>query len=150
VRHSRLYPGIPQLLEELREIGVPAAVCTNKVEDISLKILDELGVLPLLAAVVGHYGDRPKKPDPLTLLEAISLAGGSHERALMVGDTGADSSAAIAAGIPAILVSYGYSPVAVRALSTDVHVDSVPELRDEVMRFIAAGNRRLRPRASLR
>ena len=107
-------------------------------EDIALEILEQLDLLDLFDAVVGHRGDRPKKPDPLTLLEAISLAGGSRDRALMVGDTGADSSAAIAAGIPAILVSYGYSPVQVRALSTDIHVDSVPELRNEILRFMAA------------
>jgi phosphoglycolate phosphatase len=68
----------------------------------------------------------------------------------MVGDTGADSSAAIAAGIPAILVSYGYSPVQVRALSTDVHVDSVAELRGEILRFMAFGDRRIHSRASHR
>jgi phosphoglycolate phosphatase len=150
VRHSQMYPGIKALLEDLREAGAHTAVCTNKVEDIALQILEQLHILDLFDAVVGHRGDRPKKPDPLTLLEAIALAGGRRERALMVGDTGADSSAAIAAGIPAILVSYGYSPVQVRALSTDVHVDSVAELRNEVLQFMATGDRRIRSRASLR
>ncbi len=148
VRRSRTYPGIEALLVELREAGAHTAVCTNKVEDISLAILEQLEIIDLFDAVVGHRGDRPKKPDPLTLLEAISLAGGTHYRALMVGDTGADSSAAIAAGIPAILVSYGYSPVQVRALSTDVHVDTVRELRDEILRFMASGDRRIQSRAS--
>jgi phosphoglycolate phosphatase len=147
VRHSRIYPGMKELLEELREAGVHTAVCTNKVEDIAIQILEQFHILGLLDAVVGHKGDRPKKPDPLTLLEAIALAGGSRERALMVGDTGNDSSAAIAAGIPAILLSYGYSPVQVGALSTDFHVDSVPELRDEIMRFLASGDRRAPSRA---
>jgi len=150
VRRSRAYPGIEDLLEDLREQGAHTAVCTNKVEDISLAILEQLHILDLFDAVVGHRGDRPKKPDPLTLLEAIAFAGGVRERALMVGDTGADSSAAIAAGIPAILVSYGYSPVQVRALSTDVHVDSVAELRGEILRFMAFGDRRIRSRASRR
>jgi phosphoglycolate phosphatase len=138
VRRSRIYPGMAALLGELRDGGAHTAVCTNKVEDIALEILEQLDLLDLFDAVVGHRGDRPKKPDPLTLLEAIALAGGSRDRALMVGDTGADSSAAIAAGIPAILVSYGYSPVQVRALSTDIHVDSVDELRNEILRFMAA------------
>lgn len=143
VRHSSAYPGITALLQELRDGGAHTAVCTNKVEDIALQILEQLDLLPLFDAVVGHRGDRPKKPDPLTLLEAITLAGGSRERALMVGDTGNDSSAAIAAGIPAILLSYGYSPVQVRALSTDVHVDNVDELRAAILQFIAASGLRL-------
>jgi phosphoglycolate phosphatase len=142
VKGSRAYPGIPQLLEEIREAGAHTAVCTNKVEDIAMDILVRLELRPLFDAVVGHYGDRPKKPDPLTLLEAITRAGGSRTNALMIGDTAADSGAAVAAGIPAILVSYGYSHFAIRAVRTDVHVDSVEELRAEILRFIAPGERR--------
>lgn len=142
VSESRIYPGIRELLHELRDAGAHTAVCTNKVEDIAMEILKRLDLLPLFDAVVGHVGDRPKKPDPLTLNEAILRAGGSRERALMVGDTAADSSAAIAAGIPAILLTYGYSHVPIRAVSTSVHVDSVEELRREVMRFVAPGERR--------
>jgi phosphoglycolate phosphatase len=142
VKGSRAYPGIPQLLEEIREAGAHTAVCTNKVEDIAMDILVRLELRPLFDAVVGHYGDRPKKPDPLTLLEAITRAGGSRTSALMIGDTAADSGAAVAAGIPAILVSYGYSHFAIRAVRTDVHVDSVEELRAEILRFIAPGERR--------
>lgn len=144
VRHSQVYPGMRTMIEDLRDAEVHTAVCTNKVEGIAVQILEQLDLRALFDAVVGHRDDRPKKPDPLTLLEAISLAGGSRERALMVGDTGNDSSAAIAAGIPAILVSYGYSHVQVRALSTDVHVDSVEELREVIMRFVAAGDSRFR------
>lgn len=142
VRRSQAYPGMRAMIEEIREAGAHTAVCTNKVEDIAIEILARLDLLHLFDAVVGHVGDRPKKPDPLTLLEAIARAGGRRERALMVGDTGADSGAAIAAGIPAILVSYGYSHFAIRAVSTSVHVDSVAELRDEILRRIAPGERR--------
>lgn len=142
VRRSRPYPGIPELLAEIREEGAITAVCTNKVEDISIDILRRLDLIGLFDAVVGHRGDRPKKPDPLTLLEAIALAGGSRERAVMVGDTENDSGAAIAAGIPAILVSFGYSPWHIRAVKNDVHVDTVEELRAEILRFMAPGERR--------
>jgi len=139
---SRTYPGIKELVEEIREAGAHTAVCTNKVEDIAMEILVRLKLRPLFDAVVGHYGDRPKKPDPLTVLEAITRAGGSRTNALMIGDTSADSGAAVAAGIPAILVSYGYSHFAIRAVRTNVHVDSVAELRTEILRFIAPGERR--------
>jgi phosphoglycolate phosphatase len=142
VSGSRTYPGIRELLEELREAGAHTAVCTNKVEDIAMEILMRLDLRPLFDAVVGHYGDRPKKPDPLTLIEAITRAGGSRHNALMIGDTGADSGAAIAAGIPAVLVSYGYSHFSIRAVKNKVHVDSVEELRAEIMRFVAPGERR--------
>ncbi len=146
VRGSRAFPGMRELIEEARDFGALTAVCTNKVEDIAMDILDRLDFLPLFDAVVGHIGDRPKKPDPLTVLEAITKAGGRRERAVMIGDTGADAGAAIAAGIPAILVTYGYSHVDIRAIKSQVHVDTVVELRDAVMRFVAAGDRDLRQR----
>ncbi len=144
VSGSRAYPGIRELVEEIRDCGAHTAVCTNKVEDIAMEILRRLDLVSLFDAIVGHVGDRPKKPDPLTLIEAIGHAGGRRERAIMIGDTGADVGAAIAAGIPAILVSYGYSHVPTHALRTYVHVDSVDELRDAVLRFMAAGDRRVR------
>ena len=144
VSGSRTYPGIRDLLEEIRDCGAHTAVCTNKVEDIAMEILTRLDLVGLFDAIVGHVGDRPKKPDPLTLMEAIAFSGGRRERAIMIGDTGADVGAAVAAGIPAILVSYGYSHVSTRVLQTYVHVDSVDELRDAVLRFMAAGDRRVR------
>jgi len=138
VRLSRMYPGMHKLLGELRRSGVRMAVCTNKVEQISLHILEQLDIRGLFDAVVGHLDDRPKKPDPRPLIEAISLAGGSRDRALLIGDTSADSGAGVAAGIPVILVSYGYSPVSVRALSAYRHVENVHDLRNEIMSFVAA------------
>jgi len=148
VRHSRAYPGVEAMLRELRHADARTAVCTNKVEDIAVTILERLGMRSLFDAVVGHKGDLPKKPDPLTLLQAITFAGGTREKALMVGDTSNDSGAAIAARIPAILVSYGYSPVEVRAVRTDVHVDSVEELREHLLEFVAARDRPQPARAS--
>lgn len=144
VSGSRAYPGIRELVEEVRDCGGVTAVCTNKVEDIAMEILMRLDLVPLFDAIVGHVGDRPKKPDPLTLIEAITLAGGRRERAIMIGDTGADIGAAVAAGIPAILVSYGYSHVPTRALVTFAHVENVTELRNAVLQFMAAGDRRVR------
>lgn len=135
---SRVYPGIRHLLEELRERGIQTAVCTNKLEPIALNILDQLGLLVLFDAVVGFRDDRPKKPDPIPLLDAIERAGGSRERALMIGDSEADSGAAAAIRIPAILVSYGYCPIAVRTLPAARHVDDAFELRGEVLNFVRA------------
>lgn len=135
---SRVYPGIRPLLKELREHGVHTAVCTNKIEAIALKILDQLGILGFFDAVVGFRDDRPKKPDPLPLLEAIERAGGSREGALMVGDSEPDSGAAAAIGIPVLLVSYGYCPIPVHSLPADRHVDDAFALRDEVLRFIGS------------
>lgn len=143
VELSRPYPGIRELLHDLGRSGANTAVCTNKSEPIALKILEQLNLIGMFDAVVGYRDDRPKKPDPGPLLEAISCAGGSRNRALMIGDSSADSGAATAAQVPAILVSYGYSPVPVRTLSAAHYVDNAHDLQKAVKLFLVDGIARL-------
>jgi phosphoglycolate phosphatase len=135
-RLSEVYPGIRELLQELRGRGVLTAVCTNKIEEIALDILERLELRDLFDAVVGQRDDRPMKPDPRPLLEAVARTGGRIERALLVGDTGADNGAAVAARIPVILLDYGYSHLPISALKYGVIVDNAEGLRAAVMRFV--------------
>jgi phosphoglycolate phosphatase len=132
---SQIYPGIRELLHDLRALGVLTAVCTNKIEDIALDILDDLKLHDLFDSVVGFRDDRPMKPHPHPLQEAVMRAGGSMAHTLLVGDTGADNGAAIAAGIPVVLVGYGYSAMPIRSLNYGTVVEDVAGLRKEVMSF---------------
>jgi phosphoglycolate phosphatase len=135
-RLSEVYPGIRELVQELRDRGVLTAVCTNKIESIAIDILERLELRGLLDAVVGYRDDRPMKPDPRPLLEAVTRAGGHIERTILVGDTGADNGAAIAARIPVILLDYGYSHLPISALTYGIIVDNAQSLRAAVMRFV--------------
>jgi phosphoglycolate phosphatase len=135
-RRSRVYPGIYALLQELRQRHVRMAVCTNKIEEIARTILRDMRLLDFFDAVVGAGGDRPAKPDPRPVLEAVTRAGGKLERALLVGDTSADHGAAVAARIPLVLVDYGYSHLPISALTYGIIVDNPKSLHDAVMRFV--------------
>ena len=84
------------------------------------------------------------KPDPRPVLEAVTRAGGRIERTLLVGDTGADNGAAIAARIPVILLDYGYSHLPVSALKYGIVVDNEASLRAAVMKFVGPDRCRLR------
>jgi phosphoglycolate phosphatase len=137
-RLSQVYPGIRELLHELRARGALTAVCTNKIESIALDILERLQLRDLFDAVVGQRGDRPMKPHPRPVLEAVRQAGGRMDRAILVGDTGADNGAAIAARIPVILVDYGYSHLPISALTYGTLVDSAESLRAAIMSFVGA------------
>jgi phosphoglycolate phosphatase len=135
-RLSQVYVGVRELLQELRDRGVLTAVCTNKIEEISLDILEQLELRGLFHAVVGARDGRPMKPDPRPLVEAVTRAGGRMERTLLVGDTGADNGAAIAARIPVILLDYGYSHLPISALKYGTVIDKPGDLRAAVMRFV--------------
>lgn len=108
-RLSRPYPAVPETLAELRRRGYRTAVCTNKPTHAAHVVLRGLGLLPLFDGVAG--GDRfaVKKPAPGHLLGLIAELGGAIDRAVMIGDNENDAAAARAAGVPLVLMRYGYA-----------------------------------------
>ena len=106
---TRPYPGVPDTLVTLRRDGYRHAVCTNKLQQATTAVLSGLGLAPLFDGVAG--GDRytVKKPDPGHLLGLIAELGSQPERAAMIGDSENDAAAAHAAGVPLILMRYGYA-----------------------------------------
>src|SRR5258707_14771279 len=60
---TREYPGVRETLKKLR--GVPMAVLTNKPVNISVRILEGLGLAEFFRAIYGGNRFASKKPDPL-------------------------------------------------------------------------------------
>ncbi len=107
-RESRPFPGAVALLERLRGEGARLAVCTNKRESLSRRLLQELDLEGYFSAIAGRDTFPVAKPDPGHLLGAIRLAGGDPARAVMIGDSDVDVRTAKAAKVPVVLVSFGY------------------------------------------
>lgn len=135
---SRPYPGVIEALDELERAGARFAVCTNKRTDLSLALLDALDLTGRFAAIVGPDLAGAAKPDPRHLIFAIERAGGSVERALMVGDSRPDVAAAKAARAPVVAVSFGYSDVPPIDLGADALIDHFAELAPAAYRLISA------------
>ncbi|WP_372786567.1 phosphoglycolate phosphatase [Phenylobacterium sp.] len=135
---SRPFPGVVDALEALRADGARLAVCTNKPTGLSNSLLRALDLARLFDAVVGPDAAPAAKPDPRHLEAAIAAAGGTPDRALMVGDAATDAGAARAARVPLILVSFGYTEVPARDLAPDVLIDHFAELPDAVQRLLGA------------
>ncbi|MDZ4381691.1 MAG: HAD family hydrolase [Parvibaculum sp.] len=121
--HTKLWPGVRDQLDMLAERGALMAVCTNKVEDLSRKLLGMLGIEHYFPVVIGGDTLPVKKPDPEHLFEAIRLLGGTRADAVMVGDSETDIDAAKNAGLPSICVSFGYTRIPVPELGADVVID---------------------------
>lgn len=116
---SRLYPGVPEALSDLAYAGAKLAVCTNKRTDLSVLLLQRLGIAERFSAIVGADAVSERKPHPEHYRATVSRAGGIVRRSLMVGDSGADIAAARAAGAPAIAVSFGYGDGGAESLGAD-------------------------------
>ena len=127
-RHSLLYPGVRETLVDLRRRGYRTAVCTNKLQGATLAVLRGFGIDGLFDGIAG--GDRfaVRKPDPGHLTQLIDELGGSVARAAMIGDSEVDAATANAAGVPALLMSYGYARIALDALGARRVLDRFDEL----------------------
>ncbi|TWH01273.1 phosphoglycolate phosphatase [Mesorhizobium sp. J18] len=103
------FPGALDALERFAKAGYVSAICTNKLETLSLKLLDALEIAPRFAAICGADTFAFRKPDPRHLIETVARVGGDPAHAIMVGDSRTDIDTAKAAGIPVVAVDFGYT-----------------------------------------
>lgn len=136
--HSRPFPELEATLAHLAGEGRRLAVCTNKLEWLSLRLLDALQLTGHFAAICGQDTFGVQKPDPEVLRRTILRAGGEPSRAIMVGDSGTDVRTARAATVPVIAVNFGYSEVPIASLKPDRIIGSFADL-PAAIREIEAG-----------
>lgn len=127
--NSKPFPGFEEALAWLASEGARLAVCTNKREDLAIKLLRELDLERHFHAIIGGNTLAVRKPDPGHLAGAIAAAGGVLNRSVMVGDSKADIAAARGAGVPVIAVSFGYADEPVANLQPDYIIHHFEELR---------------------
>jgi phosphoglycolate phosphatase len=137
VRGTRPYDGAVAVLDALRAQGVTLGVCTNKPQGPTLGVLEALGLSGHFSAVVGGGVIPERKPDPAPLLLTLERMGVAPARAVMVGDTPYDVGAARAAGVPVILVDFGYSPVPPAEAGADLLISSFAEMPAALARLAA-------------
>ena len=129
---SRPFEGVVAALDQFAAEGWLLAVCTNKLEGLSMLLLDALGLSDRFAAICGADTFAARKPDPLALTETILRAGGDPRRAIMIGDSKTDIDTAKAAGIPVVAVDFGYTPVPVTELGPDMVISHFNELKGAI------------------
>ena len=125
---SRPYPGVRDTLVGLRRRGYRTAVCTNKAERATLAVLRGLDLLPLFDGIAGGDHFAARKPDPRHLLGLVAELGATPDRAAMIGDNENDAAAAHAAGLPLVLMRYGYARTDPATLDADALLDRFADL----------------------
>jgi phosphoglycolate phosphatase len=133
---SRPFPGAETALERFKSSGVLLAICTNKREQLSRKLLEAIELDGFFHAIAGRDTFPVSKPDPGHLTGAIKLAGGDPANAVMVGDSVTDIETAKAASIPSILVGFGYGPLPPAGLVPDAVIDSFEALEDAAIALV--------------
>jgi phosphoglycolate phosphatase len=136
---SRPFHGVEATLDSLAGSGCRLAVCTNKLERLSLRLLDALGLSARFQAICGADTFGVPKPDPKILYGTIARAGGDRDRAIMIGDSMTDIATARAVGIPVIAVDFGYTEIPVAELKPDRVVSAFADLPDTILQMLSTG-----------
>ncbi len=136
-RESRPFDGAIPVLERLRANGARLAVCTNKRLNLAERLLKELEIDGLFAAIAGRDSFPVHKPHPDHLTGTVRMAGGELASSLMIGDTGIDIAAARAAGIPVIGCTFGYSEAPIDTLAPDAVISHFSELEAAASALLA-------------
>ncbi len=129
---SRAFPQLETTLDRLADQGHRLAVCTNKLEWLSKRLLDTLQLADRFTAICGQDTFGVQKPDPRIFRSTVMRAGGEPERAIMVGDSVTDIRTARAAQVPVVAVDFGYTDVPIATLRPDRVISSFAELPDVI------------------
>ena len=101
------YPGIPELLEQLRQRGLKLAVVSNKPDE-AVRALRADFFADAVPIAVGETAAIRRKPAPDMLLAAMEKLGADPDKTVFVGDSEVDIATARAANLPCISVLWGF------------------------------------------
>jgi len=125
---SRPWPGVEAALDALAAAGCRLAICTNKPVVLSRALVAALGWEARFGANLGFDSVPRAKPDAGHVLAAIAAVGGDRGDCVFVGDSITDVSAARAAAVPVIAVSFGFSDRSPAELGADRLIDHFDDL----------------------
>lgn len=105
---SGLFPGIPELLRELRGRGYRLAVGTSKMETAAVDVLTHHGVTEFFETIGGATPDSSRSTKAEVLREVLRRVGLEKNPgvALMIGDRFYDVEGASECGIPCVLTTW--------------------------------------------
>jgi phosphoglycolate phosphatase len=128
----RCYPGMEELVLDLKNRGYTILVNTNKPDQIALPVVRSVFPEEVISGVAGSSPNYPKKPDPAGLDLLLAQCGGTRVEAIYIGDSRSDVMTARNAGIPVIAVTWGYADRA-SIMNADALVESVDDLKKAIL-----------------
>lgn len=130
---SKLFDGIPALLQDLRAAGIRLAVATSKAEPTARRILKHFGLDGYFEVIAGASPDGVRATKAEVVAHALAQLHPLPQRVLMVGDRAHDVEGAAEHGIDTVVVAWGYGRddfAEAGARSAHAHVATVESLRE--------------------
>lgn len=107
-RDTRLFPGIPELLEALPQNRLRWGIVTNKAEHLARLLVEKLPLASPPACIIGGDSTPHFKPHPAPLLAACEMLLEKPGACIYVGDDLRDIEAGRAAGMRTAAAGWGY------------------------------------------
>ncbi len=105
---TRLFPGVPLLLDFLDRAGLPWGIVTNKPGRLTEPLIQKLGLAPRTGCTISGDSFPERKPSPEPLARAADLLGVDQTDCLYMGDDPRDVQAGKAARMKTAVAAYGY------------------------------------------
>ncbi len=131
---NEVYPGVPKLLEALKEQGKTVVLATSKPEHFAKQILDHFDLAKYFDLAAGATMDKSRSKKGDVIAYALrSLGDPEKSCCLMIGDREQDITGAKQNGIASLGVLYGYGD---RAEHEAAGADYIAETVEEILNFI--------------
>ena len=101
-----IFPGIKELLAELKEAGYVLGIVTSRTRESALRYMDMFDITSYFDDLVTCDDTTVHKPNPEPLLLAMSRLGAAPEESLMIGDSPFDIKCANNAGVDSVMVNW--------------------------------------------
>ncbi len=131
---NEVYPGVPKLLEALKEQGKTVVLATSKPEQFAKKILEHFDLAKYFDLAAGATMDKSRSKKGDVIAYALrSLGDPEKSCCLMIGDREQDITGAKQNGIASLGVLYGYGD---RAEHEVAGADHIAETVEEILNFV--------------
>ncbi|GHV81446.1 phosphoglycolate phosphatase [Spirochaetia bacterium] len=135
VVYSKPYPGIPELLAELKQIKIKTAVLSNKPDPVAQLVVARLFPPNTFDVVQGEAAGLPRKPDPASTWDILMKLDITPRETLFAGDSEIDMETARAADCSPIGVSWGFRN---RELLVEAGALRIVDSPDEILDLIGS------------
>lgn len=127
--HVISYDGIPELLSEMKALGIRLAVLSNKPDRQTVRVAEEIFGKDTFQWIQGQKAGVPRKPDPSAALKIAGELGARPEEAIYIGDSEVDIATGTAAEMMTIGASWGFrGRSALEAAGAGVIADAPEEI----------------------
>lgn len=130
---NSVYPGIPEMLQQLKKQSFRLYVATSKPEGLAREIMTHFKLDGYFEYIAGASMDHSRENKDDVLRYLIDTVGGTGE-SVMIGDTHYDVTGAKNLGLPCIGVTWGYGDAESMLISGAVALADSPSELAELLR----------------